>query len=163
MTSSLTAGVSRGRPKWSLIPALRTAAQHKANWRTPPASTAIAIARTVARAAVRSDQQRGDQGEVEQSRREGGDGEAGQRIEHAREQGDQADEDQIGEGVAGQLDRQLELARRRRIIRHEQPEEGRHRDLEEDGDDQQRRHEHRQDLVREALRVLMPARPRAAG
>jgi hypothetical protein len=110
-----------------------------------------------ARAALRRQQQRDDQREVQQRRREGGDGEARQRVEHARQERNEADEDEIGEGDAGEHHRELELAGHLVIFRRHQPDEARHDDLEDERDQHQARHEHRQHFVREALGILDPA------
>ncbi len=92
----------------------------------------------------RREQQREHHGEIEQDRRRGGGSEARHRLQHAREQRNEADEEQIGKGDPRQLDRQLELARHLLIGARHRPDAGRHEDFEERGEQQQGRHEDRQ-------------------
>jgi hypothetical protein len=106
---------------------------------------------------LRHEQQRPDQRDVEQGRRERGRGEARQRIEYAREERHQANEDQIGKGDLRQIDREGELLRLVAPAGADYPHEGRHEDDENDGDRHQDRHEHGQHFLGEALGLVHAA------
>ena len=58
----------------------------------------------------RGEQRHGDEGNVEQHWREGGQGEAAPAVEEAAGEGDQRHEENVGEGDAGQRDGEFELA-----------------------------------------------------
>ena len=95
---------------------------------------------------------RGDRDDVEQNIGRGGGGKPLQPVQHAGHQGREADQDQIGKGDAGQIDRQREfLGRGRESWCQDQHDLG-HEDLAQDRQEPQPEHHHGESLDREAAR-----------
>ena len=106
-------------------------------------------------AAFGYEQERADQGEIEQRGREGRRGESGKRIQDSAEQRNQADEDQIGKGDPGQEDGEGELFRIAcPAFAGDRDDHGRHGDDEQGSDENQGRQEDRLHFLGEAPGVL---------
>ena len=99
-------------------------------------------------AALREEDQRQHHAEVEQRGRKGGSGEARQAVEDAGPQRHQADQDQVGKGDPREVGRKLQLLAR---IARNGGDEGRHDELEDEGEDHQRREEDRKHFFGEFL------------
>jgi hypothetical protein len=102
----------------------------------------------------RTHEHRGDEDEVEEDRRGGGGEEAPGGVQHARDEGRQRDEEDVGEGEAAVFDGEVEAFVTREARGHGVNERG-HEDDAEDGEDRQD-HDHRGPCVlREAEGVLV--------
>ena len=99
--------------------------------------------------------ERGDQERVEEGRREGRRDEAAEAVERAGEQGDDRDQEQIGKGDPAQQHRQVELRGIGGKAGREREGEPDHRQLGEDGEDEQRRGEPGHRLLGEFPRRLL--------
>jgi hypothetical protein len=108
-------------------------------------------------AAVRHDDEGGEHRDVEQRGSEGRGGELGERVEDARKERDQADQQQIRESDPRQLDGEVELVAG--IARCDRRHEQRHGELEQQSEEEQRGQEDGQHLLGELARLLHSTRP----
>ena len=111
--------------------------------------------RRIGKAEPEDGDQRGDQHDVQERRSEGGGGEAAAGVEHAAVERHQRNEGEIGEGDAGEHHRQVELLRIGRETGRQHEHEERHGDLDDRGDDKQRRQQAAQRLLSEAARFRL--------
>ncbi len=146
-------GVTRGQRGRMDIPARAQPHQTSASWATPETGTDQNLPEAdVAAAPLAVDQER-DHHDVHQDRRRRREREAAERIEHAREERGQRDQDDVGEGDAAVLDGQREALVAGKAARHREHEE-RHRDLADDGEDDQHGAEAGERVAGEALGVV---------
>ena len=106
-----------------------------------------------------SAEQHGDEHDVEQARREGRDGKAPERVEHARIERDQRHAEQKGERDTGQQDGEVEFRRVVGKARREQQHQPRHDEFAKEGEGDEGKREPGKGLLGKGARPL-PRRPR---